>query len=378
MASSTYGRISECWQRPVVLVWVSPHCQWWQPQIKLDRAGMADRVLATQRPTAEQRATYTAMFASEGYCVVRGLFTAQDVQKISDAFDRLLSSGVSAVCADREHRESISQQLREQWNPNDSSGNSLNRSRANVMAASGASFALSPRCDLRPEQQQEAVANPRPELLATHLISQCGKQEPVLAALGSDPRLLTLAADVLDQQALATAGEHSLHQIINQAHFKAPGDGVDFPWHQDSINRGYHTGRFADVHGNRSYVNIAIAVDPETTENGPLSVYAGSHTRGHLRVSSTAARQGQFDWDFPRHAGLSEHRRVTPLLQPGDAIAFGMYVVHGSEANTHATQWRRAFINGFAWPSAVDPGSLQRQDESKLRRIPTVSATSKL
>jgi hypothetical protein len=31
-----------------------------------------------------------------------------------------------------------------------------------------------------------------------------------------------------------------------------------------------HAGRFADVHGNRSYVNISVAVDPETPENGPL------------------------------------------------------------------------------------------------------------
>ena len=192
---------------------------------------MADRVVATQRPTAEERAGYVAMFATEGYCVVRGLFTAQDVQSISDAFDRLLSSGVSAICSDRGHRESISQQLREKWCPDDVSGNSLNRSRASIMTAAGASFALSPRWDLRPEQQEEAVANPHPELLATHLISQCGKQEPVLAELGRDPRLLTLAADLLDQQALAAAGEHSLHQIINQAHFKAPREASPAHFH---------------------------------------------------------------------------------------------------------------------------------------------------
>lgn len=328
---------------------------------------------ATRRPTADERAAYTAMFVAEGYCVVRGLFSTQEVRTISDAFDRLLSTGVGTICADRKHRAEVSQQLREKWRPNDASGNSLNRSRASITAASGATFALSPRTDLRPEQQQDAVANPRPELLATHLISQCGKQEPVLAELGRDPRLLTLAADVLDQQALAAAGEHSLYQIINQAHFKAPRDGVDFPWHQDSINRGYHTGRFADVHGNRSYVNIAVAVDPETPENGPLSVYAGSHKRGHLQTSS-APRQGQFDWDFPREAGLSELTRVTPLLQPGDAIAFGMYVVHGSRSNTDSSHWRRAFINGFAWPSAVD--SPERQDERNLRQIPTTGVAS--
>lgn len=332
---------------------------------------------ATQRPTADERATYTAMFVAEGYCVVRELFSAEEVQMIADAFDRLLgSAGVGAICANREHCENLSEQLREKWRPDDASGNSLNRSRASITAASGATFALSPRLDLRPEQQRDVLANPRPELLATHLVSQCGKQEPVLAELGRDPRLLTLAADVLDQQALAAVGEHSLYQIINQAHFKAPRDGVDFPWHQDSINRGVHTGRFADVRGNRSYVNIAVAIDPETTENGPLSVYAGSHKRGHLQTKSNAVRQGQFDWNFPREVGLSQLTRATPLLQPGDAIAFGMYVVHGSESNTHSTQWRRAFINGFAWPSAVEPGSPERRDKSNLRQIPTVGVAS--
>ena len=35
-------------------------------------------------------------------------------------------------------------------------------------------------------------------------------------------------------------------QIINQAHFKAPGDGVDFPFHQDSVNRGVRSSEWRD------------------------------------------------------------------------------------------------------------------------------------
>ena len=42
-----------------------------------------------------------------------------------------------------------------------------------------------------------AIASPTPERLSLHLISQCGKEESVLAGYGRDPRLLTLAADVL-------------------------------------------------------------------------------------------------------------------------------------------------------------------------------------
>ena len=102
-------------------------------------------------------------------------------------------------------------------------------------------------------------------------------------------------------------------------------------------------------------------------------MFAGSHTRGHLQTSS-AGRQGQFEWGFPGAVGLPETTRTTPLLQPGDAIAFGMYVVHGSRANEHPTRWRRAFINGYAWPCAVEPDGPGRRDERKLRPIPTGDA----
>ena len=79
-----------------------------------------------------------------------------------------------------------------------------------------------------------------------------------------------------------------------------------------------------------------------------IFVRAGSHTRGHLRPGE-GPRQGQFDWRLPELAGLPSESCVTPLLQPGDAIAFGMYVVHGSRPNVHPTRWRRSFVNGYAW-----------------------------
>ena len=49
--------------------------------------------------------------------------------------------------------------------------------------------------------------------------------EPVLSRFGKDPRLLSLASQVL--------GSRELDQLINQVHFKEPGDGVAFEWHQE-------------------------------------------------------------------------------------------------------------------------------------------------
>jgi hypothetical protein len=47
-----------------------------------------------------------------------------------------------------------------------------------------------------------------------------------------------------------------------------------------------------------------------------------------------------------------------------------MYVVHGSHASRHPTAWRRSFINGYAWPSAIERGGVERPDDSKLRPLP--------
>jgi hypothetical protein len=59
-----------------------------------------------------------------------------------------------------------------------------------------------------------------------------------------------------------------MDQIINQAHFKMPGDGVAFEWHQDSQNRRYGTELWTDggaPHG--AYIQTLTAVDEVTAYN---------------------------------------------------------------------------------------------------------------
>ena len=162
----------------------------------------------------------------------------------------------------------------------------------------------------------------------------CGAAEPVLSAFGMDQRVLGLAAWAL--------GERRMHQLINQAHFKLPGDGVVFEWHQDSVHRRYGTPLWTDVTGRGSFVELATALDPVRADNGPLRFVPRSHLAGHLdplpEVDETAA--------------------VTPELDPGDVVLFGPYVVHGSGANL-SDRPRRMFLNGFAHPEAnrrVYPG----------------------
>jgi len=82
----------------------------------------------------------------------------------------------------------------------------------------------------------ETISDQRPGVIRH--ISMVGNLEADLLRLGGDPRLLELALPLL--------GTTSARQMINQAHFKRPGTGVAFAWHQDIRHRGIANGRFVD------------------------------------------------------------------------------------------------------------------------------------
>ena len=161
-----------------------------------------------------------------------------------------------------------------------------------------------------------------------HRVVWCGASEPVLAEYGADPRLLRPVAELL--------GSVTMNQLINQAHFKMPGDRVSFPWHQDSTHRRYGTPVWTDVNGRGSYVQTAVAIDPMTATNGPLRFLPGSCGMGH--VADPAYR-------------VPEERAVTMTMEPGDVVMFGPYTFHASEPNA-SDRPRRALINGYAYPRA--------------------------
>jgi len=92
----------------------------------------------------------------------------------------------------------------------------------------------------------------------------CGAAEPILSSFGRDPRLVSMSARLL--------GSDSMEQLINQAHFKLPGDGVSFPWHQDSSHRRYGQSEWNDVNGRGSYVQTIVALDEVTEDNGPIEL----------------------------------------------------------------------------------------------------------
>ena len=74
----------------------------------------------------------------------------------------------------------------------------------------------------------------------------------------------------------------------------------------------------------------------------PLGVVPGTHLVGHIGGA------GGLD-----PTTIDGRNAVYPLLQPGDALCVGPFVVHGSVANASSTHWRRSFITGFALPDAI-------------------------
>lgn len=167
--------------------------------------------------------------------------------------------------------------------------------------------------------------------LAIERIVWCGGAEPTLDEQGQDPRLLGIASQLL--------GTRRMQQLINQAHFKLPGDGVAFPWHQDSRHRRYGRGEWKDSNGKGSYVQMVIAVDDMLPENGPLQFLPRSCRFGHLEIPVGQLPPG-------------EHPEPSTATMPAGSVAiFGPYTFHRSLPNRSQSS-RRVFINGYAYPGA--------------------------
>ena len=164
----------------------------------------------------------------------------------------------------------------------------------------------------------------------------CGSAEPILLKLGQDQRLTSMVGQLLEC--------HTANQLINQVHFKFPYDGVSFPFHQDSRHRGFGTSDWRDVNKKGSYVQIVIAIDEVTIENGPMLFIPGSCKYGHLDLP--------YDEEVQTVSPHFDATAAVPvLMRPGTAALFGPYVIHGSLPN-ESNKPRRVFINGFAYPGA--------------------------
>jgi len=250
-------------------------------------------------------------FFDRGWIVLPGLFGRAEIQRVRSAFDRLYA---------------LAQRLR------------------TTQSHAGAYFVLD-------ESSSDAVIVKR--------VVWAGGAEPDLLTLSSDPRLVSPALQLLASE--------RCEQLLCQAHFKMPGDGVSFDWHQDIQHRDKGPGTWRDLNGRGSYVQTLLLVDDMNEDNGPLQFIPPQGVRGGAtgRISTSAYDYGTPMANAPP-AELDVSQSVTVTGRAGDVLFFGPYAVHGSIAN-HSDRPRRVLINGYAYPGAngrVYPG------EGSCRTLP--------
>lgn len=176
-----------------------------------------------------------------------------------------------------------------------------------------------------------ALAVPAQGPVVVQRVVWAGGAEPMLLRLGEDARLLGPALELL--------GTERCEQLLCQAHYKMPNDGVAFDWHQDIQHRDKGGDTWRDVTGQGSYVQSILLVDDMTEENGPLEFLPSSAV-----VLDANGR-------LVPGAPVDPTRAVSVIGRAGDVLFFGPYAVHGSHPNA-STMPRRVLINGYAAPGA--------------------------
>src|SRR5688572_5153398 len=256
--------------------------------------------LRSVAPTAAQE--YLAKYWRDGYAIVRGLFSPDEIAKIAEVTDQIYAEGVS-------HRRSFRH------------GNLF--------------YNVAPGTNGAP---------------LVRMVQWPSYHQPLLNRVRLDPRIVDLLEPLIGS---------NLKQIINQVHWKAPGSLGDFAWHQDSKSR-----RPASAFRNlaTSYVQTGLALDPHSPESGCLRFIPGSHLRGDLQMNCSTHSLGVAMKDAALEAvGLSADGAIDLLLEPGDLVLWSPYLVHGSGSN-RSDHRRRFYINGYVRAEDCDRGEWAFRD----------------
>ena len=238
-----------------------------------------------------------AHYWRDGYAIVRGVFSADELGEISAALDQLYAEGVAHGRCFRH-------------------GNLF----YNVA-------------------RENADSEP-----LTRMVQWPSYHQPVMNRVRLDPRFAELLDPLIGSD---------LKQIINQVHWKASGSLGDFAWHQDSRFR-----RPPSAYRNlaTAYVQTGLAIDPHVPESGCMRFIPRSHLRGDLNMDCSQLALGTAMTDDALAAvGLSADDAVDVLLEPGDLALWSPYLVHGSGKNTSGHK-RRLYINGYVRSADCDRG----------------------
>jgi ectoine hydroxylase-related dioxygenase (phytanoyl-CoA dioxygenase family) len=165
-------------------------------------------------------------------------------------------------------------------------------------------------------------------------------------ALRSHPAYLELLEPLLGR---------NIKQVTQQIHWKPPGASfTGYRFHQDLRFRESRDA-YEDVV--RDSVTIGVAIDRATSENGCLRIVPRSHTNGYFGLSDTgegSIMKGLTHNDELEAVGLNPADILDVVLEPGDAVVWGLLTVHGSLPNISAND------RAFALSSYVRAESSQR------------------
>jgi ectoine hydroxylase-related dioxygenase (phytanoyl-CoA dioxygenase family) len=242
-----------------------------------------------------------AAWHRDGYAVVRGFFSPEEVTAIGTEIDRVHAEGMAH-------------------------GRSFRHGNLFYKIAQG------------------------PEGPVVQMVQWPAYHRPALDAVRFDPRFAALLEPLIGRD---------IKQIINQLHWKAPGAAGDFAWHQDSRFR-----RPVDCYRNlaTSYVQTGLAIDPHGPESGGMRFVPRSHVHGDLDLDTDTEVLGNKMCDAAlERVGLSSAQAVQLDLDPGDLALWNPYLIHGSGPN-RASHRRRFYINGYVRAEDCDRGEWTFRD----------------
>ena len=165
------------------------------------------------------------------------------------------------------------------------------------------------------------------------------------------------------------------HLMINN---KAPWIGPDVEWHQEVFNIDtYAPGSNIDKNSWKDFMQIYIALDPHTLENGCLKVIPNSHKLGLLPhedvINTFLNHKRRIPYNVMNQVYKTNGIKNL-IMDRGDVLFFNHRFIHGSSSNNSPYE-RRAIVLQARKPISRNEDIFDK--ESKYRKEFTINVLNK-
>ena len=233
--------------------------------------------------TAEQK----EQFERDGFLVVRGLFSEQQVAAVKERLAYYIREGL--------------RMLREGQKPE-----------ADTVNFNGVLIQLEPLV-------AKGEYMPNDPLYAVRKVWNFFGRDEVLTQLATNPHLLDIVEDLM--------GSSAIWFFADKALLKPPKIGVEKPWHQDLPYFPFEPKDEPQIH-----VAAWIALDEATVENGCMQYIPGSHKLGNITTSHVDTHGlGHLAADMSK---VDTSKAVIVEAKPGDVSFHDGLALHYSAPNT--------------------------------------------